>query len=53
MKGKLVLGSLASVLLLGFLHVWINVGFDRFGRGISFLFGAQRARLVVGYLPVT
>jgi NitT/TauT family transport system substrate-binding protein len=53
MKLRLVASVLGIVLLLGVLHVWINVGFDRFAQGVRGIFVEQPQELVIGFLPVT
>ena len=52
--GRIVLGAVGITLTLGFLHAWLNLGFDPvralgFGKkGI-----AEETRFRVGFLPVT
>ncbi len=53
MRIKSLLIPLVVLLLVGVAHIWLNVGFDRFGRGVRNFFGAERQTLVVGFLPVT
>ncbi|HYY99406.1 MAG TPA: hypothetical protein VE642_12470 [Pyrinomonadaceae bacterium] len=46
---RLSLGVLAAFLCLSFLHVWLNIGFDKFG-----LFADKSEEAFrVGFLPVT
>jgi len=46
---RLSLGVLAAFLCLSVLHVWLNVGFEKFG-----LFSEEaEASFRVGFLPVT
>ena len=52
---KIVLGAIAVTVSLGFLHGWLNLGFDP-ARALGF--GGQREvaeeiRFRVGFLPVT
>ncbi len=53
MKPRLVLGVVGGVLLLGVVHVGVNVGFGRFVDDVEGFFRDERKHLVVGYLPVT
>lgn len=45
---RLVLGVFVAFLGLSVLHVWLNIGFDKFGFGEQ-----QAASFRVGFLPVT
>jgi len=46
---RLSLGVLAAFLCLSFLHVWLNIGFDKLG-----LFSDESEESFrVGFLPVT
>ena len=47
---KLALFVLAGFAGLTFLHVWLNVGFERFNFARS---GAATQTFLVGFLPVT
>ena len=52
---KIALGALAVAVTLGFLHAWLNLGFDPV-RALSFTRGtevAEETRFRVGFLPVT
>jgi NitT/TauT family transport system substrate-binding protein len=40
-------------LALGTAHVYVNVGFDEFGRSLRSLLRGERKELAVGFLPVT
>ena len=53
MKLKIPLAIAGGLALLAFAHIWVNVGFERFARDTRVFFGAERAQLMVGYLPVT
>lgn len=52
--GKIALGALGVTVALGFLHAWLNLGFDP-ARALGF--GkrevAEETRFRVGFLPVT
>ena len=48
---KILMSVAGAVLLLGFLHVWLNVGFDKLVLGRSDV--ADEATFRVGFLPVT
>ena len=52
--GKIALGALGLTVSLGFIHAWLNLGFDPV-RALGF--GAkeveEEARFRVGFLPVT
>lgn len=54
MKSKVLLGSLAWLVLVTLLHVQLNVGWTRLGDGVRrLLLGGERTELLVGFLPVT
>ena len=53
MKLRIVLGSVLWTLLITLLHLWANVGFERFGEELSAWAGVTRPRLRVAFLPVT
>lgn len=53
MKTKVLLGSLAWLIVITVLHVQLNVGWRELVRQTRTLFGWQRSELVVGFLPVT
>jgi hypothetical protein len=49
--GKVVLSATAITITLGFLHAWLNLGFDPLARlGLK---EAEETRFRVGFLPVT
>lgn len=49
--GKVVLSATAITITLGFLHAWLNLGFDPLVRlGLK---EAKEAQFRVGFLPVT
>lgn len=49
---KLVLGMFAAVVVLGVLHAWQNIGFDRLGFGAAAK-DKRAEKFRVGFLPVT
>ena len=50
---KIVSGVFAAFLLVTFLHVWLNIGFDKIPLA-NFLYGSPKeATFRVGFLPVT
>jgi hypothetical protein len=50
-KGKkIILGVLAGFLCISLLHVWLNIGFDKFMPARA---GVAQNSVRVGYLPVT
>lgn len=53
MKLKIFVGIVAALLTLAALHIWINVGFERFMTDARGVFGEKREELTVGFLPVT
>ncbi|TAJ13228.1 MAG: ABC transporter substrate-binding protein [Planctomycetota bacterium] len=53
MKAKILLGVVGGVLVLGALHVWINVGFDKFTQEVGNAVSGERKEFTIGFLPVT
>jgi len=52
-KLRIVLGAVLWTLLITVMHVWANVGFERFARELETWAGVTRPRLRVAFLPVT
>ncbi|MGQ0554042.1 MAG: ABC transporter substrate-binding protein [Planctomycetota bacterium] len=50
---KIIIWVVVIVALLGFAHIWINVGFDEFADDVSQMIHGERQELVIGFLPVT
>ena len=51
--GKVALSATAVTLTLGFLHAWLNLGFDPLARlGLKEV-AEEQSRFRVGFLPVT
>lgn len=50
---KLVLLAGGGWLALGVAHVYVNVGFEEFGRAVRQSFTEERREMMVGFLPVT
>ena len=53
MKLRIVLGAVLWTLLITVMHLWANVGFERFGQELKTWAGVTRPRLRVAFLPVT
>ncbi len=53
MKLKVTIGALIWTLLITVLHIQLNVGWVKLVDKIMVTVGAQRAEMVVGFLPVT
>src|SRR5688572_18954928 len=53
MKWKVPLLIVGGALVLGALHVTMNVGWGRFTEQMKIRFGGAEQRMVVGFLPVT
>ena len=53
MKQRILLGSLAWLVLISLLHVQLNVGWSRLASGFGEMLGGERSELIVGFLPVT
>ncbi len=53
MKLRVILGALLWTLLITVLHVSLNVGWGELVQKAKVAIGVERARLIVGFLPVT
>ncbi|MCB9898944.1 MAG: hypothetical protein H6825_13145 [Planctomycetes bacterium] len=53
MKFKVIVGSLVWLALITLAHIQLNVGWDRLASSARVMFGTERPRLIVGFLPVT
>ena len=53
MKLKVALGALIWTLLITAIHVQLNVGWRQLVTNVKVAVGAERAEMVVGFLPVT
>ncbi len=53
MKLRILLGSLAWVVLVTILHIWSNMGFERFAEEVRVSLGMARPTMRVAFLPVT
>lgn len=53
MKRKVLLGSLAWLVMITLVHLQLNVGWSSLSRQLSVMVGEEREELVVGFLPVT
>jgi hypothetical protein len=53
MKRHLLLGAVLWTVLVTFLHIWANVGFETLWQELRTSVGLVRPTLRVGFLPVT
>lgn len=53
MKRRVLIGATLWTLLITLVHVHLNVGWRNLASKFEALFGAERAELIVGFLPVT
>ncbi len=53
MKHRILLAWALAIALLSVLHVWLNVGWERFGKDLRRMITNERQELQVGFLPVT
>ena len=53
MKAKILTAAALWLSLITFLHIQLNVGWERMVDGWRVLLGGDREEVIVGYLPVT
>ena len=53
MKLRILLGSVAWVVLVTLLHIGSNIGFAQFAKDVRVALGQERPTMRVAFLPVT